>query len=169
MNSQAKGLIATLGLLPHPEGGFYRETHRASQEIQSLSHEGKRSAYTSIYYLLSQDQYSAWHRITSDESWFFHAGCDLEIFSLSPAAIDSPAQLRSQKIGPTSQQFQVTVPANTWFAAKPVDPSRFALVSCVVAPGFEFSDFELASQQTLAMEGFDRLKEWDFVKTLLAS
>lgn len=80
MNQQVVALIEQLGLEPHPEGGYYRETYRASLNIDSAAHNGQRSAYTSIYFLLAGDQYSAWHRVASDESWFYHMGDGVEVF-----------------------------------------------------------------------------------------
>ena len=84
MNLHAKSLIHKLDLKPHPEGGFYRETYRAPLQVQSPHHTDVRSAFTSIYFLLDGAQHSAWHRVAADESWFFHLGTDLHIYSLSP-------------------------------------------------------------------------------------
>lgn len=80
MNQQAAALIEQLCLEPHPEGGFYRETYRAPLDVDSNAHQGRRSAFTSIYFLLPGDQYSAWHRVASDESWFFHMGSGVKVF-----------------------------------------------------------------------------------------
>lgn len=103
-----------------------------------------RSALTSIYYLLLGDDFSAWHRIASDETWFFHSGCDLAIYSFA-----QNGQLQRQVLGTISGVFQLTIPAHTWFAAQPEVYTSGCFVSCVVAPGFEFQDFELASRQYL--------------------
>jgi predicted cupin superfamily sugar epimerase len=138
-----KAVIDSLGLEPHPEGGFYREMHRASSLIKEANGNGK-NAYSSIYYLLSGNDFSAWHRIHSDETWFFHLGCDIAIHYL-----DLKNRLAVVQIGLESMQFQATVPAGTWFAAKPVQTDAFCLVSCVVGPAFTFTEFEMGQRQTL--------------------
>jgi predicted cupin superfamily sugar epimerase len=169
---QAQHWIEHLALLPHPEGGFYRETYRASRKVQSPHHQGGRTAMTSIYYLLADQQYSAWHRVASDESWFFHAGVDLNIHCLLPAAAGqhgADSQIKTVRIGPSAGQFGTTIPADTWFAAQPAEPSAYTLVSCVVAPGFEFADFELATQMQLCVEGLDQHPQWPWIQSLLAA
>jgi len=167
MNQQATDLIQQLDLVPHPEGGYYRETYRAALEVDSTAHHGRRSAFTSIYFLLAGDQHSAWHRVASDESWFFHAGSDIEIYSLVPGTELSPSALQVQVLGASSVCFELTVPAGRWFAAKPVDSNAYTLVSCVVAPGFVFEDFELATRQNLLDEGFDQIGDWPLIESLL--
>ena len=136
-------VIESLQLKPHPEGGFYREMHRASSLVKEANGSSK-NAYSSIYYLLSGNDFSAWHRIQSDETWFFHLGCDIAIHYF-----DDQAMLKTVQIGLDSMQFQVTIPAGTWFAAKPVRADAFCLVSCVVGPAFTFTEFEMGQQQAL--------------------
>ena len=136
-------VIESLQLEPHPEGGFYREMHRASSLVKEANGSTK-NAYSSIYYLLSGNDFSAWHRIQSDETWFFHLGCDIAIHYF-----DDQAMLKTVQIGLGSTQFQVTIPAGTWFAAKPVRADTFCLVSCVVGPAFTFTEFEMAKRQSL--------------------
>lgn len=166
MNQQAASLIEQLRLEPHPEGGFYRETYRAPLDVDSKAHQGRRSAFTSIYFLLPGDHYSAWHRVASDESWFFHMGSGVEVFSLVPSVDTGSSVLQAQTLGATGL-FELTIPAGRWFAAKPLGPDGFALVSCVVAPGFEFEDFELATHQNLIDEGCDKNNEWPLIASLL--
>ncbi len=140
-------LVNTLQLQPHPEGGFYKEMHRSTTVIQDVNKAGKKSAQTSIYYLLSGDDFSSWHRICSDETWYFHLGCDLLIYFF-----DQNKVLQTIPLGPQSQNFQATILAHTWFAAKPLQKESFSLVSCAVAPGFEFEDFEIANREILLEE-----------------
>jgi predicted cupin superfamily sugar epimerase len=135
--------INSLGLEPHPEGGFYREMHRASSLVKEANGSSK-NAYSSIYYLLSGHDFSAWHRISSDETWFFHLGCDIAIHYFDPQN-----ELSSVQIGLESMQLQTTIPAGTWFAAKPVLATSFCLVSCVVGPAFTFTEFEMGQRQFL--------------------
>jgi uncharacterized protein len=167
MNPKAVLLIQKLGLKPHPEGGFYRETYRAPLSVTSAVHQGMRPAFTSIYFMLPGQHFSAWHRVMSDESWFFHTGSDLEIFSLLPREEVTSSSLQVETIGPTTGNFELTVPAGRWFSARPVDRDSYSLVSCVVAPGFIFEDFELADRQMLIDEGYDKTPDWPFIESLL--
>ena len=139
-------LVNDLKLLPHPEGGFYREMYRSPTIVNGdgLVH---KSAYTSIYYLLSGNDFSSWHRIKSDETWYFHSGCDVFIY-----IFDEDKALQTIQLGMDAKCLQATIPANTWFAAKPVNENSFCLVSCAVAPGFEFSDFEIGARDSLLHE-----------------
>lgn len=137
----AENLVETLNLLPHPEGGFYREEYRSPISITTSS--GDRSLATSIYYLLRAGEASAWHRIRSDELWFFHCGGPLTVNVMTP----NEGQQRII-LGPDislGHRLSVVVPAGLWFGATPSAGTSFSLVSCVVAPGFDFADFELAS------------------------
>lgn len=139
-------LVEDLNLLPHPEGGFYKEMYR-SPTIINAGGLVKKSAYTSIYYLLAGDDFSSWHRIKSDETWYFHSGCDISIYFF-----DQNKALQTIQLGLNSKCLQGTIPANTWFAAKPMQENSFCLVSCAVAPGFEFADFEIGKRDSLLNE-----------------
>ena len=139
-------LVEDLGLLPHPEGGFYREMYRSPTVVRADGSEQK-SAYTSIYYLLASEDFSSWHRIKSDETWYFHSGCDVCIYFF-----DQNKELQTIQLGLDSKCLQATIPANTWFAAKPISQNSFCLVSCAVAPGFEFADFEIGQRDSLLRE-----------------
>ena len=142
-----QSIIDALKLLPHPEGGYYKEVHRAQTIVKAGACATDKSAYTSIYYLLSGTDFSSWHRIKSDETWFFHLGCDVLIYFF-----DENKVLQTIQLGLAAQNFQATIPANTWFSAKPVSDTSFCLVSCVVAPGFEFNDFQLGTRDELIKE-----------------
>ena len=152
--SEASGeiaqFIASLELVPHPEGGWFREVYRAeaSYPVDARYAGGRRSAATSIYYLLGPGDFSAWHRIVSDETWYYHAGGELELFR-----IDRNGELHVDLVGdPRRHQgarYQVTVPGTQWFAGRPLDPQGYTLVSCAVAPGFDFLDFELGGRSAL--------------------
>ncbi|MBV6274128.1 cupin domain-containing protein [Alcaligenaceae bacterium CGII-47] len=134
-------LVEHLNLQPHPEGGYYRETFRSDQQIPFNG--GMRCASTVIYYLLAPGAYSAWHRIDADETWYFHTGCPVSVHVLS-AQGDVLTHRLGNPIEHAGAVFQATVPAGRWFAAELSEPDDFALLSCSVAPGFEFSGFELA-------------------------
>jgi predicted cupin superfamily sugar epimerase len=137
-------LIRRFELKPHPEGGFFSETYRSAERVARTDGSAQtRSASTAIYYLLCDGAHSAWHRIKSDELWHFHAGEPLLVHVL-----DEAGALVTHRLGNALTHadavFQAVVPAGLWFAAECADPSTFALVGCTVAPGFEFSEFELA-------------------------
>lgn len=129
----ANEIIRLLGMKAHPEGGHYAETYRTAGD--------DRAASTAIYYLLQADEVSAWHRVDADEHWLWHAGGPLAL-TLSPPDGKGAA---AQTLGPdlrAGQRPQVTVPTNHWQTAESL--GAWTLVSCIVAPGFEFAGFELA-------------------------
>jgi hypothetical protein len=128
----AREIVSELELLPHPEGGYFKETYRSSGVIPKESLEefnGPRSFGTGIYYLLEQGQFSALHRIKSDEIWHHYHGGVLEIIELSPEAGIKKTLLGSDP--KKGQVFQHVVPAGVWFGARPVQ-GEFVLVGCTV-------------------------------------
>lgn len=148
VSRDAGGWIAALDLRPHPEGGHYRESYRATDTIAVTClpepFGGDRPVSTAIYYLLAGAERSRLHRLASDELWHFYAGSPLTVFTL-----DDRGQRRDLLLGPDperGQSFQVLVPAGRWFGAALQRPAAgsFALVGCTVAPGFDFAEFELA-------------------------
>lgn len=137
--------IGRLELEAHPEGGYFRETYRAEEMIPEdgleCRYDGARAVSTAIYFLLNRGQVSKFHRLKSDEIWHFHAGCDVLIH-----VIDSNGRYTSKHLGTAeAASFQVVIGAGDWFGAELMDQSGFSLMSCTVAPGFEFADFELAN------------------------
>lgn len=144
----AKDIIDKLQLKPHPEGGFYSETYRSAERITN-NYGNKRSVCTAIYYMLEKEDRSHFHRIKSDELWFFHAGEPLEIVMLQNGEIKTILLGNNIQNGEVPQAI---IPANTWFAAKIKNGKGFSLVSCTVAPGFDFEDFELAKRDDLIQQ-----------------
>lgn len=147
MHPEAKLLIATLGLAPHPEGGFYRETFRAPLSLGGLAHGAPRSASTAIYFLLPAGTFSALHRVTSDEAWHHDKGDPVELHLVDGQTLEH----RVERLGSAielGERPQVVVPAGVWQAAVPVG-DRYALCGCTVAPGFDFADFELPPRALL--------------------
>ncbi len=144
--------IKRLGLESHPEGGYFRETYRASgiipgQVLPSSFAGGDRVFSTGIYFLLKSGQSSALHRIQSDELWHFYAGSGLTIVTLA-----STGERRDLLLGSNfeeGEQFQAWVPAGSWFGAYVTSADSYALVGCTVAPGFDFRDFEMGERQSL--------------------
>ena len=142
MDDEITRWVDALGLAAHPEGGFFRETYRSGTRI------GDRSVSTAIYFLVTRGSFSALHRIRSDELWHFHAGSALEIVT-----IDRGGTRRDLHLGLDLARDEVpqhVVPAGDWFGARLREAtSSYALVSCTVAPGFDFADFELADRASL--------------------
>jgi predicted cupin superfamily sugar epimerase len=132
--------IEQLQLIPHPEGGYYRETFRSSVEVQR--HNEGRSAGTVIYFLIESTNFSAFHRLKSDEVWFWQAGSSATLHLIHPDGT-------TQRLECGPDNLQVVLPAETWFAASVEEHDAYTLVSCTVFPGFEFGDFELAEQESL--------------------
>ncbi len=139
MSPSAADVIRSLKLQPHPEGGFYRETFRS--EVSVPAHGGERAAMTSILFLLRAGEESAWHRVRSDELWLHQGGDDLTLW------VD---QETVRLGGGPGNDLQGIVPAGAWQRARAVDDGvhGYALVGCVVAPGFDFADFELGDGPT---------------------
>lgn len=136
-------LIRAHDLLPHPEGGHYRETYRAAATVPGTT----RSVSTAIFFLLGAGERSRLHRIDADEVWHFYEGDPLLIVELPGGG-----EVRRTVLGrdrAQGQRLQHVVPAGVWFGALPADGSRFALVGCTVSPGFEFAGFELADRAAM--------------------
>jgi predicted cupin superfamily sugar epimerase len=148
-----KDIIEELQLQAHPEGGFYAETYRSSAFILNQNGE-KRNLSTAIYFLLHDINKSNFHRIQSDELWFFHQGEPIEIVTIQGGKANSIILGNTIEKGELPQ---ATIPANTWFGSKLKGSKGYALVSCTVAPGFDFIDFELAEREKLVNE-FPNLK-----------
>jgi predicted cupin superfamily sugar epimerase len=142
VNDEAERVVRELELAPHPEGGYYREIFRSPNRV--VDARGRtRSALTVIYFLLSEGDVSAWHRLGSDETWHFARGGELEI-----SVLDGDGGIGARRIG-CEGPYAAIVPAGRAFAARVVS-GAYALVSCCVAPGFEFDEFELLDAERLA-------------------
>jgi uncharacterized protein len=143
--------IEKLHLTKHPEGGYFKETYRATESIRGehlpLRFEVSRAFSTAIYFLLPSNGCSRFHRIKSDEGWHFYTGSGITIY-----VIDKEGKLSSIKLGDNvdaGEVFQAVVPAECWFGAVVNNPDSYALVGCTVSPGFDFQDFELAERNML--------------------
>jgi uncharacterized protein len=146
--------IKKLQLQKHPEGGYYRETYRSEESLPERF-KGDRCFGTSIYFLLKGNEFSAFHKIMSDETWHFYAGTAVTIYM-----IDERGNYAEQKIGndlDSGEMYQFTVTANVWFASKVTDENSFCLVGCTVAPGFDFADFQMAEKNKM-LEQFPQHK-----------
>ncbi|GAA3962157.1 cupin domain-containing protein [Mucilaginibacter dorajii] len=138
--------ITHLQLQPHPEGGYYKEVFRSAQLVNRQHQpEVVKEARTSIYYLLESKDFSAFHRLSSDEIWYFHKGDPLVIY-----AINSDGALTTHELSDApSGSLSIVIEPGIWFASQPMVKDGFSLVSCAVAPGFDFSEFEMGGKETL--------------------
>ena len=143
--------VEKLQLEAHQEAGYFRQTYRADLVIEKAalprSFSGGWAASTAIYFLLEGKNFSAFHRLRSDEMWHFYAGDPLVVHVIEPAGEYSSIVLgRDLEAG---QVLQAVVRAGCWFASHVADWKSWALVGCTVAPGFDFEDFELAKRAEL--------------------
>ena len=140
-------IISALSLQPHPEGGYYSETYRSELRIE-VPELGERNCATGIYFLLTANSFSAFHKVAHDEMWHFYLGAPIELHE-----IDHQGKLHSVLIGNELDQNQVpqyVVKGGHWFASRVLPGSgAFSLAGCTVAPGFDFADFELADRDSL--------------------
>ena len=151
MNPEIQGLVNKLDLLPHPEGGFYKETYRSSFSVLKSDDpnlQAERQLSTCIYFLITSEAFSAFHRIKQDEIWHFYAGTAIHLHMIHP-----DGKYEMVKIGNNFEAGEVpqaVVPATTWFASEVPKSDSYALAGCTVAPGFDFQDFELATEEKLS-------------------
>ena len=136
--------IKTLNMVPHPEGGFYKEVYTSEENITSkelnVDFEGPRKLWTSIYFLLRDGEVSNFHRLKSDEMWYYHSGSPLTVYMINPEG-----ELFTEQLGlniEKGEKPQVLVPKGYIFGSA-MNNEGYALVGCMVSPGFEFTDFEL--------------------------
>ena len=142
-------LAELLDLAPHPEGGWFRETWKSGVSFRPEGYDGDRAAATAIYFVLHPGEESRWHVVRSDELWLWHAGGPLELRLGGAGA--GPSTVESVVVGgdvAACQRPQVCVPGGVWQSAAPAGDLP-ALVSCVVAPGFDYADFRLLDDRAL--------------------
>jgi uncharacterized protein len=148
MSAGAEHWIRTLSLVPHREGGWFRETYRSPERVPAAAlparFAGERALTTSILYLLAAGEHSRLHRLRGDEVWWHHAGGAMHLHLLDGGG--------ARRLVVNGASPQAVVPHGTWFAAEPERGAAFALVGCGVSPGFEYDDFELAQRQALLAE-----------------
>lgn len=142
MNSEIQSIVEKLNMLPHPEGGYFVETYRSEVTVS----ESGKSVATVIYFLLPSGEKSNWHRIKNDEFWFYHSGSPIVVHSIENN------EYRAQVVGNDFEKGQVPqylVPGGAVFGASVQEENSYSLVSCVVAPGFDFKDFELFTKEQM--------------------
>lgn len=140
MHPRAAELITLLDLEPHPEGGFYKEIFRSSEQVTPSDERGVRAALTTIYFLLVRGAASRWHQVDSDEVWHLYEGGPLELLELTSSG-DALVHHRLGVLGAGDDTPVRTIPAGAWQAARPL--GDYVLVGCTVGPGFDFADFRL--------------------------
>ncbi|MCX6993468.1 MAG: cupin domain-containing protein [Kiritimatiellaeota bacterium] len=147
----AKYWITKLALQPHPEGGYFREIYRATEQIAASAlptrYHGPRVFSTSIYFLLAGTQISTLHRLASDEQWHFYDGSTLLLAMIAPDG--TSREVRLGRRATAGEQFQAVIPARTWMGAQLAGHRGYALIGCTVAPGFEFQDFAAGRRSDL--------------------
>jgi len=152
-------IIDKLQLNKHPEGGYFKETYRSEEYVKKEDlpdrYRGKRNFYTSIYFMLTKNDISKFHRIKSDEIWHFYQGDPLDIFVIRENGVLDVRKLGNYLLNGESPQ--ILIEKNHWFAAK-ISGSNYSLLGCSVSPGFEFEDFELAERGELIQQ-YPHLKE----------
>ncbi len=151
MQEQSKYYISKLQLMPHPEGGYFKEVYRSDEIIMSENlpkrFTSNRNYSTSIYFLLDGEQKSNFHRLKSDEIWHFYEGSSIKIF-----VIDVLGNLSEYLLGKNLDEggkFQLVIKRNNWFAAELKEENSYSLIGCTVSPGFNYEDFELADRNNL--------------------
>lgn len=143
VNFTKEDWIKQLELQPHPEGGYFKQMYTG--ETGTIKGKEEKKLYTSIYFLLDTQSPSHFHRLTSDEIWYFHTGSSLSVHMLTPEGTYEKVALGTSL--QHGEQLQFVVPKGTIFGS--TVEKGYSLVSCMVAPGFEFSDFELFTQKQL--------------------
>ena len=151
MSSSASYWISHLQLIKHIEGGWYSEVYRSTlkvgHSVLPTAFNGDRNFCTHIYFLLEKGNYSAFHRIASDELWHFYQGDPLVIYE-----IDQEGKMLEHNLGNDPSKGQLlfcVIKAGNWFASRPDVNSEYSLVGCTVSPGFDFNDFEMAKESEL--------------------
>jgi len=148
VHPRAEELIRTLGLQPHPEGGWYREVFRSVRRVQPFDARGSRHSLTLIYFLLVDGAHSRWHRVASDEAWSWVEGDALELHHIDAALTQATAQTLAAP--GEGVEAAAVIPAGDWQAARTT--GAYTLVTCSVGPGFDFVDFRMMSHDPAAAE-----------------
>jgi len=144
LNKYANQLVKKLRLKRHPEGGYFRHTYSADTMVNVLGYEKPRCISTAIYYLLADHQFSAFHRVKSDELWHHYIGGSLTLYE-----IDDGKLLKIKMGKDRGEKPQVAIKANTWFAASLQRKNSYCLLGCTVSPGFDYEDWELGKRNEL--------------------
>lgn len=147
-------IVKQLDLEAHPEGGFFKETYRSTGEVDTSSlpenYQSNRNYSTCIYFLLTSENFSAFHRIKQDEIWHFYKGSPISLHIIS-----REGNYEKHMIGSNLERGEVpqfVVRGGDWFASEVETPERYALAGCTVSPGFDFEDFDLAKRDKMLFD-----------------
>jgi len=151
--ARAQQLVQELALQPHPEGGFFREVYRSPLTVQPADGRSARSALTTIDFLLARGQFSAWHRVRSDEVWHLLEGEGLRLWLIAPP-LSSAGAIDLRRTG-AQPRLRHVVPAHWWQAAEPL--GEYALAGATVGPGFDFADFAFGRDHAELRQALRRL------------
>ncbi len=146
LNLSKKDLIQKYALIEHPEGGYYREVYRSETELSSPVHHQIRASVTHIYFLLTKNDISRFHKVCHDEIWNFYDGDPIELITFDGTGINT------KTIGPECLAYFHVVKADVYQAAQ--STGEYSLVGCSVAPGFDFDDFSFLKDQSSDMVSF---------------
>ena len=150
MDKVAGEIIIKYNLIKHPEGGYFSETYRSKEKIRKIHLPKRFSGYrhfsTAIYYLLTGNDFSCFHRLNADEVWHFYSGSSLILYVISPKG-----NLKKIVLGNESENtvHQYTFKHNHWLAGEVSDKNSYSFVGCTVSPGFEYEDFEPGQRNDL--------------------
>jgi predicted cupin superfamily sugar epimerase len=144
LNRYAVKLIKRLRLKKHPEGGYFKQTYAADTIVNVVGYDEPRHISTAIYYMLVGDQFSAFHRVKSDELWHHYTGGSLTLYTIDNGKLSKIKMGKSRGEAP-----QVAIKANTWLAASLNDKKSYCLLGCTVSPGFNYTDWELGKRNEL--------------------
>ena len=154
MDEKVLYYIEKLKLIKHPEGGYFNEIYRSDEMFEASvlpeRYIGHRSFSTSIYFLLSGKEISAFHKLKSDEIWHFYDGSAIKIYIITPER-----KLEERILGNNlskNESLQTVINKNSWFGAELLSKTSFSLVGCTVSPGFDFQDFEIGKREQLLQE-----------------
>lgn len=159
MNQQAEQIIRQYNLEKHPEGGYFKEVYRSAKSIDPNCLPGfsdERNIATSIYFLLHDDEISAFHQLKSDEIWYHHEGDPVRVHMFTPGG-EYESHVLDRPLGKHGMP-QLVIPAHTIFGAEIMNPDGYCLMGCMVAPGFHFDDFELMERESL-LKSYPRHQE----------
>lgn len=156
----AKEIIEELGLLEHPEGGYFKETYRSKESIPNSEldekYVGDRHHCTGIYFLLTSEKFSAFHKVNQDEMWHYYKGAPIKLHTITQEGDYSFVMIGNDfSKGETPQH---VVSGGDWFAAEVLEENTYSLVGCTVSPGFDFADFVLPKKADLIAQ-FPNFKE----------
>lgn len=149
MQINAIEIIRKLDLIRHTEGGYFRETYRSDEKYNYHTdiYTGNRNFYSSIYYLLSENEFSSFHRLKSDEIWHYYEGSSFQIHIINNDGILETKILGNGILN--GESYQVLINKGNWFAAELSNKKSFGLAGCTVAPGFDYNDLELGNRNEL--------------------